>query len=254
MEATETTTDLTFFQLLGQMFIRPIQGYTFIRDEKSRGWILIALLVLILSALVTFGVQRNIFAEIEATFILPEEDFGFEIPPPSFGFGNIFPIILSPLTRLIVWLIWAGSILVCVSLFGGRTGFGKMWQLAVWGSIPYLISLPLNIIFLFTGQSQEPLTWSVANFMTSPITQPGPNATMEEFMAFTPPATSDLIVYGLAQRLDLFIIWQLLMLIIGTATIGRLGIGKSAGIVLILWVIGTLAIVIPTAFLSGGIF
>ncbi|MEM7799928.1 MAG: Yip1 family protein [Chloroflexota bacterium] len=253
METSETNSSLSLTQLFGQMFINPKRGYAYIRDNRSTAWIWVALIVLILAALVSYGVQLNTFALMEAQFVPPEEDFGFEVPPPSFGLFNILPILLAPVGRLAIWLVWAGSILVCVSLFGGRTGFGKMWQLAVWASIPFIISLALNIIYLFTGESVEPLSWSLANFMENPVqsfaTAPPPG---QPFPG--PPDTSSVVLYSLAQRVDLFAFWQLTLLSIGTMTIGKLSFGKSISIVLILWILGSLITILPTAVFAGGVF
>ncbi len=238
--------------------IAPEKSFEIIRDHKSRIWLLTALLVIIAVAFPqTIIIQRTI-AQFKATgpelppgIELTEEEIAqVQASTPAFTFWlGLIGIIIG---LILVWLIWAGIILLFVSMFGGRTEFGKLWRLTIWASIPIAIQSILSGIYLLIAGGIQPLLTSAASFMTNPAAALLAPSSPEDFASFTPPTGGSLALFSLASWVDPFYIWRLLLLILGVMIIAKINWRKSIAIVLIPWLLGIL-IMAGIAGLTGSL-
>ncbi len=239
--------------------INPERSFEVIRDHKSWVWVLTALLIISAVAFPqTIIIQRTI-AQFQANGpdLPPGIDFSEEelaqmqAATPTFTFW--IGLVGAILAILVIWLFWAGIILLFVSMFGGRTEFGRLWRLAIWASLPLAIQGILNGIYLLVAGGIQPLLTSLAAFMNNPLESitSGIAASPQDFSSFTPPSGGELALFALAGSIDIFSIWRLLLLILGVMIIAKLNWKKSAAIILIPWLIGVGISVGSTSLLSS---
>ena len=229
-------------------FINPDRSFEVIRDHKSIAWILTALVIITAIAFPQILIIQRTIAQFrtEGPDIPPSAGFSEEelaqmqaaTPTFTFWIGLVGAIV----GLMIIWLLWSGIILLFVSMFGGRTEFGRLWRLAVWTSLPLAIQGIINGIYLSVAGGVLPLLTSLAAFLNNPMEQftasfeSGTSA--QDFTAFTPPSAGEMALFSLAGSLDIFSIWRLLLLVLGVMVIAKLNWKKSAAIIFIPWLIG----------------
>ena len=244
-ELSELALQKGWFGRLADTIISPDSSFEFIRDHKSWTWLLTALLIIVAVAFPQIIIIQRTIAQFRAEgpdlppgFDMSEEELEMmQASTPTFTFWiGLVGVILG---LLIIWVIWAGIILLFVSMFGGRTEFGRLWRLSVWASLPIGIQGILSGIYLLVAGGMQPLLLSVAAFMQNPMEQfSSGNMSPEDFASFVPPSGGELALFALAGYLDVFVIWRLLLMILGVMIIAKLNWKKSAAIILIPWLIG----------------
>lgn len=259
--ATETLTpspspssSTSFFTLLRLILIRPRQGFARIAGGSSRAWIILAVLGLALVTLpviVRAPIQaqqiRDTFAEQDFRETLPP---GAEVPegfdPASAAASPIlimvFPAVGAVLGLLFGWVLWSGALHLIGSLAGGRNSFLQMLRTVIWAWIPYGLRSLLQTIYVgVTGTLiANP---GLSGFVT---TETSPDA------PFAIPSTGDLALRAILQQIDLFLFWNLALLVIGVMVVAKLPRRKAAGIVLGIWVVSIL-LRVGIAVASGGL-
>src|ERR1700679_1207287 len=141
----------------------------------------------------------------------------------------------AKITRYISW----GSfvlILVFVAIFaliywgsfniglGAKTTFGQMFAVCMYASLPRLLIGLLSIVTLLLGNSAESYD------MRNPV---GTN--LAYFMPDSGPALKAALGF-----FDVIGLWQLVLLIIGTAIVAKVSTGKAAAVVVGWWLLGLL--------------
>ena len=119
-------------------------------------------------------------------------------------------LIVSIASVFLVSLIYYGLI----SLFGGKTKFMKVVAVYTLAYIPYIIGTFVSLAIVYYTNNFDSML-------------------QQDFM--------DVIF----SRLDIFVIWQVLLLIFGFAKIGAFKLYKSAIIVAIMWTIATGVLLVP---------
>lgn len=241
----EPTPPKGWFGRLADTIIAPDASFEFIRDHKSWNWLLTALLIITAVAFPQIIIIQRTIAQFRAEgpalppgFEMSEEELEMmQASTPTFTFW--FGLVGVVLGLLFIWLIWAGIILLFVSMFGGRTEFGRLWRLSVWASVPIGIQGILSGIYLLVAGGMQPLLFSAAAFISNPMEQfTSGNMSPEDFATFVPPSGGELALFALAGYLDIFVIWRLLLMILGVMIVAKLNWKKSAAIILIPWLIG----------------
>jgi len=159
------------------------------------------------------------------------------------SFGNIMkyiPSFLAPLRQIIDWLIVALMYWGLIFIFRNKTKYSKILTIVVISSVPILISNLVNLFYtLFTGKM---------------IINPGLSGLVASGKVF---ADSSNLLYMILSRVDIFILWGLILLIIGIAISCKMKVWKSISIVLIFYIL-SIIVVITTSSISmmflGGIF
>jgi hypothetical protein len=153
----------------------------------------------------------------------------------------VFPVVGAVVGRAVGWLAWAGALYLAGLALGGRSGFGKMFQMVVWTWLPYALRGLLQTVYiLVTGEIIANPGLSGLVMDTSSVTE----------MVVTPPSTGQLIATSFLSRLDLFMVWNLVLLVIGVIVFTRLPRRKAVLVTLGVWLVLTALGLVP-ALVSG---
>lgn len=150
---------------------------------------------------------------------------------------TVFPAIGQIAGLIIGWLAWAGLLYLSGMVIGGHARFGDLFRMVVWAWIPYALRGLLQTLYILaTGRL---------------ITHPGlsglvaQNRSASEII-LAPPSTGQIIASSLLSRIDIFLFWNLALLVIGTMVVSRIPGRKATAVVLGIWVLLTLLGLIPT--------
>ena len=126
----------------------------------------------------------------------------------------VFILLISAISALVLWASFNFGL-------GAKTTFGQMFAVWMYASLPRLFVGILNIIFVYAGVNTE-------NFdMRNPV---GTN--LAYYMTDASPAIKSLLSF-----FDLFGLWTLALLVIGTAIISKKSKVQAAAVVVGWWVL-----------------
>lgn len=144
----------------------------------------------------------------------------------SYG-SFVFILVFVAIFALIYWASFNFGL-------GAKTTFGQMFAVCMYASLPRLLIGILSILTLMFGNSAD--TYDMRN----PV---GTN------LAYFLPDAGAAVKAGLAF-FDVIGLWQLVLLIIGTAIVAKVSKGKAAAVVVGWWVLGLLISVAIAAVTS----
>jgi hypothetical protein len=143
----------------------------------------------------------------------------------------------GPIFLVIIMLIVSGILLLAFRLFGGEGNFLQAWSVTLYAYMPSVIKsiivLAVMLIKNVTAMSPIALATLVRSnpaFLFDPKTNP--------------------MGFALATNFDIFSLWVMVLLIIGFAHVARVSKGKSAAIVISLYVVKMLLGLIGPAIQS----
>lgn len=226
------------FQRIAGVLFAPAETF---RDIARKPDILVPLIVLIVLGFVVTAV------------IVPRMDFGaaFRESMAQSGrqmsesdmaraekmgtaFGKVVAWI-SPFLSIIWWLIIAGVLLLAHRLMGGEGDFKQAFSTTLYSWFPNAIAgLVLGIVAFFR-ETIDPQTIQTL-VKSSP--------------AFLVDMKEHPILFAALSSLDIFMIWTLILLIVGFSTLSKLSRARSAAIVISLWLV-TVAIKLGFAALGA---
>ena len=129
---------------------------------------------------------------------------------------------VSPLLNLIFFAIIAGVLLLAFRLMGGEGTYKQAFSVSLYAWVPLLILGIIGTVVLF-GRG----TVSADEMGNLVLSNPG----------FVVDAKAQPILASLLSAFDIFTIWSLVLFIIGFSFVSRFSYGKSAAIVLTLWIV-----------------
>ncbi len=236
-------------RLLWGMIVRPRTTLATISEEAKRTWWLPALLALILVALpvvaqapVTAQQSREAMSSVQEQFgeaASPEEVEQMEramsvVASPLITV--VFPAVAGAVGRVVSWLVWAGALYLAGMVLGGRSTFGQMFRMVVWIWIPHALRDLLQATYIWV--SGQP----ILNPGLSGLVQRGQSVTE---MMTAPPGLGQQILSAVLSRVDLFLVWHLVLLVIGVGVTMRLARRKAVLVALGVWVLLTGLSLIP---------
>jgi hypothetical protein len=154
---------------------------------------------------------------------------------------TVFPSVMGVLGLVVGWLVWAGALYLVGMVAGGHASFGALFRMVVWTWIPYALRGFLQALYiLLTGQliAHPGLSGLVAG-----------EQTVEKVLT-APPTAGQIVASAFLARIDLFLFWNLALLVVGTMVVTRLSARKATALVLGIWLLLTLMGLIPT-LISG---
>lgn len=243
-----------FFALFWGMVRRPRWTFENSAIRTNRAWIFMALLTMVMLILPTIAAAPITAQQAREAVQLGMESQGENAPPISPEMEGqisqfatnplltvVFPSIFTLIGLWVGWLFWAGGLHLVSTMAGGNSHFGQMWRVVIWSWLPFAVRGLLQFGFiLLTGET---------------ITNPGLSGlvadqrTVSELLA-APPSTGQLVLQSLLTRIDLFLIWNLFLLIFGVAISARVSGRKAALITLGIWIVLTLIGLIPVLLSS----
>jgi hypothetical protein len=235
--------------IISGVILHPRRTFELLREQSGRAWLAAALLamlftilpVLVASPISTRKAQEVMRAQMESQAgqmqtLTPEQQQQAESTVANPLFTVVMPGLGGLAGLWIGWLVWAGSLHLLGTMLGGSNSFGQMWQVVVWSWLPYSLRGLLQTVFiLLTGSLIEHpgLSGLVSG-----------SSTASEMIA-APPSTGQMALQYLLGRVDLFLLWNLALLVTGVIAAGRLSRRKALLITLGVWVVLTLLGLIP---------
>jgi hypothetical protein len=249
-----------FFVLLWGMIRHPRKTLEYLDRTGGRAWVIMALLAAV-SAVFLVAAVAPISARIAQEAMQTQLQSQFGASPggddaetqariSQFATNPLLTIVAPSLTGviglLIGWLVWAGALHLFSVMVGGDSRFGGMWRGVVWSYLPVVLRNALQAIYvLATGEL-------IANQGLSGLVATG--QTVSELIA-SPPSPGRLALRSVLTQIDLFNIWNLILLVFAVITIARLSRRKAIGITLGVWaglmLVRVLLASLPTLFASG---
>src|SRR5687768_6044514 len=221
------------FSRVRDILLRPRRAFQEISSESRSTWLTPMLVLTITAALLVFvgGYQKSRAAMMGEITLPPDWEFWtpemqndyMQAQQATQGptFLYVFPLV-GALTGLWVgWLLLAGLLHFGSTLLGGRGSMQSALNIVAWASIPFAIRDLLRIIFMLsTGHG---------------IVSPG----LSGF------ASSAGFVSQLLMRFDIFLIWSIILLVIGFGIAEGLSRGKA--------VTGVLIVMLLVLFAQAGL-
>jgi hypothetical protein len=214
------------FDWITGVIFHPGRTFEQISDQTKSSWllpILLLTLTTIARVVVAGRIKQTMMLNAGPTlppnfeYYSPEQQAQFlQAAQATSGpvFVYVFPLIVALVGIWIGWLLVGGLLHLVVTLMGGRGATGYSINLVAWASIPFVIlDIIRTITMLATKQLIE--TQGLAGFA---------------------PASSDGSLTYLASLLSLvniFLIWHIILLIIGVRKGNGLALGKASFAVII---------------------
>ncbi len=259
-EAVPPPPHKSVFGLLWGIVRRPRSTLAYIRDARQRSWILIALLAILSAVFLIVAVApistRLARETMQATFEAQAGAASQPLDPEAqqriteFAANPLFTVVVPGVTTLIglfiSWLLWAGALHLLSVMVGGDSQFGSMWRTVVWSSLPLILRNIIQIGFvLVTG---------------TVIANPGLSGLVTQERSVTdliasPPGAGALALQTLLAQIDIFNIWNIVLLVVAVMVTARVSARKAVLITLGVWVLFLAArmalAIVPTLLASG---
>lgn len=249
-----------FFALLWGMIRHPRSTLEYLDQKGGRAWVIMALLAAVSVVFLVVAVapisariaQEAIQTQLQSqSGVSPGgDDAEMQARISQFTTNPLLTMVVPSVTGvigiLIGWLVWAGALHLLSVMVGGDSHFGGMWRGVAWSYLPIALRNGLQSInVLVTGEviANQGLSGLVAG-----------ERTVSELIA-SPPSPGRLALQTLLAQIDLFNIWNLILLVIAVMTIARLSRRKAIWITVGVWgglmVVRMLVAILPTWFASG---
>lgn len=221
------------FSRVRDILLHPRQTFQEISSESRATWLTPMLVLSITAALVVFvgGYQKSRAAMIGEITLPPDWEFwtpemqnnymGAQQATQGPVFLYVFPLVGALVSLWVGWILLAGLLHFGSTLLGGRGSMQRALNIVAWGSLPFALRDLLRVIFMLsTGHA---------------IVSPG----LSGF------ASSAGFVSQLLMRFDIFLIWNIILLVIGFGIAEGLSRGKA--------VTGVLTVILLVLLAQSGI-
>jgi hypothetical protein len=215
------------FKRLPVFLLHPRQEYNRLAGQKVATWLapMLTLSLTLLMVVVTSGLLRARAATM-GEVALPvdwqwwttdmQNNYMQAVQATQ---GPVFLYVIPTFTGLAgLWLGWGilgGLLHLASTLLGGRGTMSSALNITAWASLPFALRDILKVVYMLIAKH--------------PITSPG----LSGFIAGTEGGA--LFIANLLKHVDVFLIWQLLLLVLGFSLVDTLPRGKAiAGVGLIL--------------------
>lgn len=236
-----------FVLLLGVLF-RPKATFGYLKDNHKKAWWLPAFLVLLLTIAPLWVASRPSPAaqsmppdKMEmVTSVDPRimEGVASEPSPSALASGgfNILRFGGTVLGTIVAWLLWGGALYLASVFLGRSSSFGQMFRLAVWTWLPYgLRGLVQAVYILMTGEAIVNAGFS--GFIID-----------KSVTSLIPPGPGQLALASILGRVDVFMIWHVLLVSVALMTFTGLTHRKALTATLAIWIVFALVGIVPAIF------
>lgn len=247
-------------RLLWGMVIRPRTTLEYLNEHGKRDWWLpavLALLLVVLPILVGAPVTARERREtVQAAQERMGGQFGTDMSAEQEAqmeqamsraasplITTVFPAVGGVVWRAVVWLVWAGALYLAGTALGGRSAFGQMFRMVVWVWLPYALRGLLQTIYILVS-GQLIANPGLSGFVWD-------NRTVGDAMLFTPPSPGQMLLAALLSHVDVYLFWNLALLVIGVMVTTRLPRRKAVLVTLGMWILLTAIGLLPA--LVGGL-
>ena len=244
-------------RLLWGMIVKPRATLEYLRERGGRAWwlpallaVLLAILPILVAAPITAQQSREAIAAAQEQ--MPEQmrqEMSEEEMEQAMSMiaspllTTVFPAVGGVVVLAVGWLVWAGVLYLAGMALGGRSTFGQMFRMVVWVWLPYALrGLFQTVYILASGQI-------IANPGLSGLVQE--TRSISEIVA-APPSMGQMVLVAFLSRIDLFLVWNFILLVVGMTVTTRLSRRKAVLVTLGVWLLLTALSLLPA--LVGGFF
>jgi hypothetical protein len=208
-----------FGRLIG-VFSSPKETFESI-DQKPT-WLVPFIITVIIAIGLNFLVMdigvRDQIAKMEAMGAPSEQIEAVETQMQ--GPMRYIQIVAIPIVTLIIWAILSGVLLFgSTTILGGDAKFKKVFSVVAWSNLVTLLGGIIKTLLILSKGTIQGVSTSLAVLLPTPDLADGPS-----------------IFYRVLSKIDIFIIWQLVLWIVGLAVINRFTTKKAATFVIPLWI------------------
>ena len=136
------------------------------------------------------------------------------------GAQYVAPVIIIGFLAVVALLYWLGS-----KMLGGVATYSHVFSVALYGFMPQVIKMLIKIPIVLTKHG---------------LTQQTAETVVRSSPAFLVDFKDNPMLWAFLQRFDVFLLWSLVLMVIGLAAASRMSKAKSAAVVFVVWCIGTL--------------
>ncbi len=150
----------------------------------------------------------------------------------------VFPAVANLILRGVGWLAWAGALYLAAMALGGRSTFEQMLRIVVWAWVPYAIRGLLQTVYIVAAG--QLITYPGLSGLVRP-------ASSAADVLRAAPSLGQTLLTSLFSRVDLFLFWNLALLVIGVIVTTHLPRRKAILVTLGVWLILTAVMMMPSA-------
>lgn len=262
VEAVLPTTKRSLLSLAWDLIRRPKTAFRYLRENGGRSWIVVALIVLaftLLPVIVAAPITAREAEEAIRIALEQQAEAGQTISPEmeqqatQFSTSPIFTVVFPSIGGIIglalTWLVWSGALHLLSTMLGGAESFKQMWQAVVWSWLPIALrGLLQTVTILVSGKTIK------YPGLSGLVMRERAGQSTAELLANL-PSTGELVASSLLSRIDLFAVWNLVLLVLAVMVTARISGRKATLIVIGVWVVlallGLIPVLLSSAFSSG---
>lgn len=235
------------FRLLAGALIKPKATMVALRKSRWTWWAIPAFLILTVTILTVVAYSyahcRYIF-QLEMDHYASSANQGGRVPSP------ITPLPITMGIRVagrvvstgVAWIAWSGALYLALILLGHNgVGFGSVWTLVLWAWMPYAVRGVLQSVFMTLARRpvyNDGLSGLVVDHTPPPLAS----------FDYVIPTTNEQALASFLARLDVYLIWQLALMVVGAMALARLSRRKAVAVVVGIWLVFALVALIPQFF------
>jgi len=258
MTATATSLSKTLgpIRTLVGIITRPRRTMSHLSTAQRRWWWLPALLMLGGLALQGFFFARanaELMYQHQVDWLESMSDeqrtIVGELPPETDPHPLMvwLPVGGRAIGTLVTWLVWAGLIALA-STFLGHNGakFGGTFAMVAWARIPFTLrAVVQGITMALTDRAiyNQGLSGLVLDSTPAPMSG--------NFQSYIPPARGGQVLAALLGRVDIYMVWAMILTGIGICIFGHLPRRRATLVALGIWVIATAINLVPALLGMG---
>jgi hypothetical protein len=246
-------------RLLWGMIVRPRATLEYLHEHGGRTWWVPALLAVLLVALAVVAAAPITARQAREAVAAAQEQWGEQRGEMSAEeqaqmeqgmsiaasplITVVFPALGGGVGMVVGWLAWAGALYLASTTLGGRSAFGPMFRTVVWAWLPYTLRGLLQTVYILVSGEL------IANPGLSGLVL---DSRSVSDLVLAPPSLGQTMLAAFLSRVDLFLVWNLILLVTGVMVVTRLPRRKAVLVTLGVWVVLTLVGMLPA--LVGGLF
>jgi hypothetical protein len=236
-EATDSNaeTKLSPFSTLTGVIVRPRATFLKLREAQRGYWWFVFILAVVATIVYAVAISAP-QARMVQSFVPPEGMEGAEMPANLAQTTNIittvFTVVGGVFSTLIGYLFLTLVVFGTGLMLGGKATFKQVFTISVWTTLPYVI---------------RSLVQAIASLVTGAIPTPGLSGMLTLAESMSMP-----MLNAILSRIDVYMVWSLVLLVIGVSVLYRLSRGKVF-IIVAAYVVLSLGLILAGSALSSGV-
>jgi len=233
--------------LVAGTLVRPRTTLLTMGRIKRRWWGIPALLMLVVLIVTVVAYSRadcQYVHRLEMNHYLSSTTQGGRPPEPP------TPLLITMAIRaggrvvstVVSWLAWSGALYLLLILLGQNdVGFGRVWALVLWSWMPYVVRGLIQSVTMTIAH--RPIYNQGLSGLVVDSTPPPPMT-----FRYVIPTTNQRALASLLERVDVYLVWQLVLLVMGTMALTSLPRRKAIAVICGILVGFTLISLVPEFF------